>query len=277
MNKIILTICFSLLLLTNTNAQEFYIPNSIIEETRERFLEDSVRFMHLLNILLISEDRVTIERNSSVLDDLSFLKFIRKHSDEIAQKLNSVDRKNSAHYRLLSLTNPTDSLREIIMSVGCDVSKARLGDSTAIAYFINEYVSRRNRDDEDVSLVGMRHFLRILLSLNSKVALDTIFNDMQSARIIRMCEAPLFIADTEVCFWTNYTYLVPIISVLSEKHTNEPLLNRRFISRFTRVTHPRDNLPLELPGFFRAIEEFILREYGYEITINVPFATATGK
>jgi hypothetical protein len=275
MKKVTLTISFGLLLLTNINAREFYIPDSIVQATRDNFVADSLRFMDLLNTLLASEDEETIEDVSSSLDRLNYLKFIRKHSDEIVEKLSGVERKRSPHYRLLSLTNPPDSLRDAIMEFGGAVSRARLGNSRAIAHFINEYTSRKNREDADVSFDGMSYFLEILLSLNSQVALDTIFSDMQSTRIITRCER-IFATDKD-CFWTSYTYLVSIIPILAEKHLDEPLFNRRFITRFVIFANSQDNLPPELPGFFRALEEFILREYGRQITINVPFVIAAGE
>ena len=271
--RVILAVSIGLLALSKVDAQEFYIPDSVIEATRTIFIEDSIRFMTHLNSLLTSENRETIERASIFLDELSYMSFIKKHSTEIIQKLNSIDGKNSHHYRLLSLCNPPDSIREVIMKTTCNLSKARLGDSVAIAYHINEYVLFRDRDDLHYSFDGMRHCLRVLLSLNSKTALDIIFNDVQSTRIIKKCIDPVR-NDPENCFWTDYTHLYAIIGILMTKHLNEPILNHPFIVPLIRIAYPKDNLPQQLPGFFRTLEDFILREYGYSVKINVPFVLA---
>jgi hypothetical protein len=219
-----------------------------------------------------SNTREEIENASRSLDRLNFIKFVKEHSNEIIQKLSEVARRSTPHYRLLSLTNPSDSIREEIFKYGCILSKARLGDSTSIAHYINEYVSFRDREHAKFSNKGMRYYLNILLSFGSKMALDTIFSDVQSSRIITTCSRPN--EEYPDCPLTSYTYLFSIIEVLMTKHLDEPVLNRRFNFPFVKISYPKNDLPPQLPDFFKALEDFILREYGYTVKINVPFVIA---
>ncbi len=267
---------FSHLIYGNNPPKEFYINDYVRKATRAIYVRDSTRFMKLLNLLLSEEKTEEMERIANALDRLSYIKLIKMHSSEIIQKLSSIYKRNDSYSKLLSLTNLPDSIRnELLEKSNCRLCKARLGDSTAIAFYMDEYIMTRDQRDSNYREGGLSSYdLEILFSLNSKTVFDTIFNDIQSTKIITQCDRPD--QDPEDCFLLNYTYLYSIIETLQIKHLDEPVLNRTFIYPLTDIIYPEDfpSPLMALPGFFKALENFILREYGYVVKINVPFVIA---
>jgi hypothetical protein len=253
---------------------KFAITDSIIGITREQYINDSLKFINKLNDLMIATTRYDVEIAARGLDyKLTPRKWYEYYSTEIIKKLAPYYKTDSYLAELLSLTNLPDSIRAELLNGNNTLCKARLGDSISLCYYIDKYKEERNKNDENYRDDGMCYWLKILLSFDSKIALDVVFKDIESTRIIKQCENPDN-DDTNDCFIAHRTYVDPILEVLMEKHKNDPIFNRSFVGYYLRIAwNPRMKNPY-IPIYFKWLEDFIYREYGYKVKINVPYVIA---
>ena len=189
-NKKIITLIVFMSLSTIGYTQTFVIPDSIVKITYERYKQDSMRFVERFNILMNSQTRSELEDAASRLDRQINYRWIKLHSDEIINKIGDAYKTNSHIANLLSLTNVPDSIRTELLNTPNRLRRARLGDSTAIAYYINEYISCKNENDKNFREGCMIYYARLLLYMDSEKAREMIFRDMESTRIIKQCEMP---------------------------------------------------------------------------------------
>ena len=254
-------------------SQTFVIPDSIVQLSLELYRRDSLIFMDRFNTFMNSETKDELEEASIRINRYVNDKWIKLHSDDIIRKIGDAYKTNSHIASLLSLTDVPDSIRIELLERGNLERKANLGDSIAIEYFINEYISFRDAEDDEYRQESMSYYTRILLYLDSKKAHEMIFRDMESTRIIRQCYMPDH-DDPDNCFIYLRTYARAMLEVLMEKHKDKAIFNRSYIARFVlRAQRPHEE-NLYIPEYFRLVEEFVKQEYGYDIKIQVPYLIA---
>jgi hypothetical protein len=277
-NKIIKIIAVFFMFFEVGYAQYFHVNDSIIQITRNLYEKDSLLFNERLDKFMQAETKDELEDACSRLDEFKYKKWIKANSDKIIKKVSNQYEKCGGHCRdLLSFTNAShlpDSIRNEFLTGNDKLRKARLGDSVAIQSYIDKYTLEKQNNGDNFDPGGLSYWLKWLLSFDSKMALDVVFSDIQSTRIIKRCER---ILDDYPCFNEYYTYPYSIINALISTHKNEAIFNRIFIFPYVLVPKEYTKTNPYIPEYFKLVEEFILREYGYEVKINVPYLRAYEK
>jgi hypothetical protein len=277
MNKVLFRIIIVLFFSVEGHAQSFHINDSTVRETRAIYERDSLWFIERFDKLMKADTKEELENACSDLDRFEFKKWVKMHSSEIIKKLHNRYKRCSECRDLLSLTNNLpDSIRNEFLNENDRLRKARLGDSVAIQHYIDKYNASKKLDGNDFSADGLRYWLRWLLSFDSKKALDMIFSDIQSTRIIRQCETPRY-DDPNDCFVRHYAYPYFFIGAFATFHKNEPIFNWRLLRSSVFIPWSPANKNPDIPEYYRLLEDFILKEYGYKVKINVPYLTAVEK
>jgi hypothetical protein len=256
-------------------SQTIVFPDSIVKIAYEKYKKDSLEFLIKFNSFINCEmeepDFEKFRDAVNLLDNPSYYKWIKLHSQEIIQKIgNTYQISNIA--RLISLTNVPDSIRDVLLSGNDVLSKARLGNSSAIDYYINKYIFERDQSDEKWTERMMTHYASMLLHFDSKRAWEMIFRDMESTRIIKQCEFPHL--QTENCIILYRTYALAILNALSDKHVDQVIFyNPHIYSYVLTVKRPNEINPY-IPEYFKLVENFVKQEYGFDIKIKVPYLRA---
>jgi hypothetical protein len=275
-NKKISVLLVSVFICVIGYAQKIEIPDEIIKLSHEQYLNDSLNFVEKYNNFMNSRTKDELEDAASRLDYPTRYKWIRLYSEEIVQKTGNTYKTNSHLAELLSLTNVPDSIRYDLLNGNHRrnlVCRARLGDSVAIEYYIKKYISARDAEDESYRWESVYYYAKILLFFNSEPAIKTVIMDLESSRIIRQCALPD--DDPDDCMITHRTLITPILEALMARHEGVPLLYRGFV----RPLVMRAKMTLQernpyVPEYFHLLEEFIKKEYGYTVKINVPYIIA---
>jgi|GEM_PF-6736525 len=247
------------------------IPVNIIVESKQISLNDSVKVSGYVNKLILEPKSVMLDDFCRKINKERYLKWLKLYDTIIIEFLEDSIKKNSCCIDLLSLLDLPRNIKDSLLNEKnvSSLIKARLGDTIAINYTIRKYITEKNKDDEEYQSGALSKEVLNLLSLDSEKALNLIFNDFQSNRIIKKRESIIDGVYDDVFYTIPYA----IIMALREKHYYEPIFQEKFICQFLEAESPQDVNP-DIFEYYKLVESFILREYGYKVKINSPFLIA---